>query len=117
MALAKQAAERGGSALDMVEAGGRVAEADESNSSVGLGGLPDRGLVLGVTVVALTDHAVSPLAKAATLRFELGDNLSLPFRSLAGPMCAAQALVLAVGYAQAERPSRKGSRRAPAKSA
>ena len=33
---------RGGSALDMVEAGGRVAEADESNSSVGLGGLPDR---------------------------------------------------------------------------
>jgi N4-(beta-N-acetylglucosaminyl)-L-asparaginase len=32
----------GGSALDMVEAGGRVAEADERNSSVGLGGLPDR---------------------------------------------------------------------------
>ncbi|MDQ3125720.1 MAG: isoaspartyl peptidase/L-asparaginase, partial [Pseudomonadota bacterium] len=32
----------GGSALDMVEAGGRVAEADESNSSVGLGGFPDR---------------------------------------------------------------------------
>jgi len=32
----------GGSALDMVEAGGRVAEADESNSSVGYGGLPDR---------------------------------------------------------------------------
>lgn len=33
---------RGGSALDMVEAGGRTAEADEGNSSVGLGGLPDR---------------------------------------------------------------------------
>ena len=32
----------GGSALDMVEAGGKVAEADESNSSVGLGGYPDR---------------------------------------------------------------------------
>lgn len=32
----------GGSALDMVEAGGRNAEADEGNSSVGLGGLPDR---------------------------------------------------------------------------
>ena len=32
----------GGSALDMVEAGGRVAEADEGNSSVGYGGLPDR---------------------------------------------------------------------------
>ena len=33
---------RGGSALDMVETGARMAEADESNSSVGLGGLPDR---------------------------------------------------------------------------
>ena len=65
----------------------------------------------GVPVIALTDHAVSPLAKAATLRFDLGDNLSLPFRSLAGPMCAAQALVLAVGYAQAERPARKGARK------
>lgn len=36
------ARQAGGSALDMVEAGGRVAEADETNSSVGLGGLPDR---------------------------------------------------------------------------
>ena len=37
-----RARQAGGSALDMVEAGGRVAEADESNSSVGLGGMPDR---------------------------------------------------------------------------
>lgn len=58
----------------------------------------------GVPVVALTDHAVSPLAKSATLRFDLGDNLALPFRSLVGPLCAAQALVMSVGYAQAERP-------------
>lgn len=36
------ARQAGGSALDMVEAGGKVAELDESNSSVGLGGLPDR---------------------------------------------------------------------------
>jgi DNA-binding MurR/RpiR family transcriptional regulator len=64
----------------------------------------------GVPVIALTDHAVSPLAKAATLRFDLGDNLALPFRSLVGAMCAAQALVVAVGYAQAERP--RGRRRA-----
>ena len=64
-----------------------------------------------VPVIALTDHAVSPLARAATLRFDLGDNLTLPFRSLAGPMCAAQALVLAVGYAQAERPGRKAAAR------
>ena len=37
-----RARQAGGTALDMVEAGGRVAEADESNSSVGLGGMPDR---------------------------------------------------------------------------
>lgn len=61
----------------------------------------------GVPVIAFTDHAVSPLAKAATLRFDLGDNLSLPFRSLVGPLCAAQALVLSVGYAQADRPKRR----------
>ncbi|WP_439472051.1 N(4)-(beta-N-acetylglucosaminyl)-L-asparaginase [Brevundimonas sp.] len=36
------ARQAGGSALDMVEAGGKVAELDEGNSSVGLGGLPDR---------------------------------------------------------------------------
>ncbi|MFC7378636.1 N(4)-(beta-N-acetylglucosaminyl)-L-asparaginase [Brevundimonas sp. GCM10030266] len=36
------ARQAGGSALDMVEAGGKVAELDESNASVGLGGLPDR---------------------------------------------------------------------------
>jgi len=32
----------GGSALDMVEAGGRLAEDDPTNTSVGLGGRPDR---------------------------------------------------------------------------
>ena len=65
----------------------------------------------GVPVIALTDHAFSPLAKPATMRFDLGDNLALPFRSLVGPMCAAQALVMAVGYAQADRPRRRGARR------
>lgn len=34
--------QQGGSVLDAVEAGVRVTEADASNSSVGLGGLPDR---------------------------------------------------------------------------
>lgn len=32
----------GGSALDMVEAGGRIAEDDPTNTSVGIGGRPDR---------------------------------------------------------------------------
>lgn len=37
-----EARRNGGSALDMVEAGGRVAEADPDNTSVGIGGFPDR---------------------------------------------------------------------------
>lgn len=55
----------------------------------------------GVPVIAITDQPQSPLAREAKLRFDVGDNLALPFRSLVGPMTAAQALVLAVGYAQA----------------
>lgn len=37
-----QALQRGGSALDAVEAGGRVPEADPNDTSVGYGGYPDR---------------------------------------------------------------------------
>ena len=41
-----EALAKGGSALDMIEAGARIVEADPSGQSVGLGGLPDRdGLV------------------------------------------------------------------------
>ena len=65
-----------------------------------------------VTVIAITDHAASPLAREAALRFDVGDNLAQPFRSLVGPMKAAQALVLAVGYAQAERRRTGRTRRA-----
>lgn len=65
----------------------------------------------GVPVIAFTDHAVSPLAKSATIRFDLGDNAALAFRSLAGAMCAAQALVITAGYAIAERPARKPARK------
>ncbi len=53
----------------------------------------------GVPVVAFTDTPVSPLAAAAKVRFDVGDNFSLPFRSLVGSMTAAQALVIAIGYA------------------
>ena len=68
----------------------------------------------GVPVIAFTDHAVSPLAKAASLRFDLGDNLALPFRSLVGAMCAAQALVVSVGYAQAEHAGKRRRTARPA---
>ena len=62
----------------------------------------------GVPVIAFTDTPVSPLAAAAKVRFDVGDNFALPFRSLVGSMTAAQALVIAIGYAQA---SRQGKRR------
>jgi adhesin HecA-like repeat protein len=65
----------------------------------------------GVPVVAFTDTAVSPLAASARVRFDLGDNLAHPFRSLVAPMTAAQALVLAVGYAQADARSRADAAR------
>ena len=61
----------------------------------------------GVPVIAFTDTPVSPLAAAARVRFDVGDNYSLPFRSLVGSMTAAQALVIAVGYAQDPRKGRR----------
>jgi adhesin HecA-like repeat protein len=53
----------------------------------------------GVPVIAFTDTPVSPLAAAAKVRFDVGDNFALPFRSLVGLDDAAQALVIAIGYA------------------
>lgn len=57
----------------------------------------------GATVIAITDHAVSPLARAAKVTLEIGDDPSVQFRSLVAPLCAAQALVMSVGYALADR--------------
>jgi len=62
----------------------------------------------GVPVIAFTDTPVSPLAAAAKVRFDVGDNFALPFRSLVGSMTAAQALVIAIGYAL--KPARKRAR-------
>jgi N4-(beta-N-acetylglucosaminyl)-L-asparaginase len=47
---------RGGSAVDMVEAGARVPEADPTNHSVGLGGYPDRDGHVTLDSVIM-DHA------------------------------------------------------------
>ena len=55
----------------------------------------------GVSVVAITDSALSPLRPAADLCFELGDDSSQPFRSLVAPLCLAQALVVSTGHALA----------------
>ena len=69
----------------------------------------------GVPVVVITDSAVSPLARSATVAFDLGDDSDRPFRSLVEPICLAQALVVSVGHhltgttrAKAKRPARRG---------
>lgn len=60
----------------------------------------------GVPVVAITDSALSPLKTPAKVCFELGDDSSKPFRSLVGPLCLAQALVVSTGHALADRRSK-----------
>ncbi len=70
----------------------------------------------GAAVVAITDASVSPLARAASVTIEIGDDPAVPFRTLAAPLCAAQALVMAVGYALGEgnggSPRKTGGRKA-----
>jgi len=50
-----------------------------------------------VPVVAITDNALSPLARTATVCFQVEEQTSKPFRMLVAPMCLAQALVVALG--------------------
>ena len=69
----------------------------------------------GATVIAITDSAVSPLARAAKVTIEIGDDPALPFRTLVAPLCAAQALVMAVGYALTERNGRERAAKKPRK--
>jgi DNA-binding MurR/RpiR family transcriptional regulator len=50
-----------------------------------------------VPVIAITDNALSPLAPHATVCFQIEEKGAQPFGMLAGPVCFAQALVIAVG--------------------
>ena len=50
----------------------------------------------------------------ATVTLEIGDDASVPFRTLAAPLCAAQALVMSVGYALGDKQGR-GTRKTPAR--
>jgi len=52
----------------------------------------------GIPVIAMTDSALSPLKRFAQIAFELGDDSRRPFRSLVGPLCLAQALVVSTGH-------------------
>jgi DNA-binding MurR/RpiR family transcriptional regulator len=64
----------------------------------------------GVPVVVITDTELSPLARSATVSFDLGDASDRPFRSLVEPLCLAQALVVSVGHEIAEpRTRRRGN--------
>lgn len=65
------------------------------------------------TVIAITDHAVSPLARVSQVTIEIGDDPEAPFRSLVAPLCAAQALVMSVGYAMIERKGRTKAAKKP----
>ena len=50
-----------------------------------------------VPVVAITDNALSPLARTSKVCFQIEEQTAKPFRMLVAPMCLAQALVVAVG--------------------
>jgi len=69
----------------------------------------------GASVIAITDAAVSPLARAANVAIEIGDDPAVPFRTLSAPLCAAQALVISVGYALGERAPRAARKSTPRK--
>jgi DNA-binding MurR/RpiR family transcriptional regulator len=66
----------------------------------------------GAAVIAITDQQVSPLARCARVTLLVGDDPTVQFRSLVAPLCAAQALVMALGYAIAERNGRKPAKKA-----
>jgi DNA-binding MurR/RpiR family transcriptional regulator len=59
----------------------------------------------GVPVISITDSPLSPLVEPARVCFQLADDSSKPFRSLVGPLCPAQALVMSTGHFLAEKPA------------
>lgn len=71
----------------------------------------------GLAVVAITDHALSPLKPVATVCFELGQGPSAAFRSLVSPLCLAQALVVAAGGRLVDAPASRKRAARPARSA
>jgi DNA-binding MurR/RpiR family transcriptional regulator len=67
--------------------------------------------VLGAHVIAITDGPLSPLKGQAKVCLELSDDSSKPFRSLVGPLCLAQTLVVSVGHQLAEKSVLKNSKK------
>jgi DNA-binding MurR/RpiR family transcriptional regulator len=56
----------------------------------------------GIPVVAISDSTLSPLAKSATVLFEVPEREQAFSRSLAAPICLAQALMLGLAARQAD---------------
>jgi DNA-binding MurR/RpiR family transcriptional regulator len=65
----------------------------------------------GVQVVAITDHALSPLKPAAAVCLEIGAGTPAPVRSLVAAMCLAQALVVHAGQCLVEPAAQRASGR------
>jgi DNA-binding MurR/RpiR family transcriptional regulator len=63
----------------------------------------------GIDVIAVTDHALSPLKPAASVCLLIGSGTPAQVRSLVAPMCLAQALVVCTGQCLV-RPNRKRRR-------
>lgn len=58
---------------------------------------------IGCSIIAITDGPLSPLKAPSNVCFELMTDSNQAFRSLVGPMCLAQALVVGTGYYLDER--------------
>jgi DNA-binding MurR/RpiR family transcriptional regulator len=65
----------------------------------------EEAAVAGIPVVAISDSTLSPLAKAAAVMFAVPERDYSFSRSLAAPMCLAQALALAVAARVQKDPS------------
>ena len=60
----------------------------------------------GLPVIALTDSALSPIAREASLSFELQEPEDHAFRTLVAPILLAQVLVVGLGHRLADSASR-----------
>lgn len=66
----------------------------------------------GVPVIAITDSPLSPVVAPSKVCFQLADDSSKAFRSLVGPLCLAQALVVSTGHFLADKPPAAPARKA-----
>jgi DNA-binding MurR/RpiR family transcriptional regulator len=64
---------------------------------------------LGTSTIAITDGPLSPLKATARICFEIASDSSREFRSLAAPLCLAQALVVGAGLYLIEHKKTKSS--------